>query len=301
MQRIFLIFSTFLNGVVFGTIQLVPGVSAGTVAVILGFYDRLLESVSRFTEDWRRHLKFLAPFLCGAALGALAFSSVIRYLLTNYSLPVMSFFIGLISGVIPHIYEKSKEPGNKLKFKRFVLAVFPAALLILISHFRVPAADPAGVSGDSLTVYMMVYIFFAGILSAAALVIPGLSGSFVLLLMGVYYTVVYAVADVRLLLVNPADIELWGSIFKVAGPFALGVFIGGAATARLVGKLLKNHPKTVYSVIFGLMVGSVYALINEPIVLQNFQNGVPAAGITAAAAAFLAGGALSFIIGGKRL
>ena len=282
---------TFLNGIIFGVTKIVPGVSGGTIAVALGFYDQMLESLNHLSKDCRRHLRFLLPFLLGIITGVIAFSSAISFLLANFSLPTMSLFIGMIAGIIPFIYKKIKQPGEKLQKKQIALITIPAALLILVSHLRIPqAADPAQAIGEAGAPFI-IFIFFAGIVAAAALITPGISGSFILLLFGVYHIVAYSVS----LLPNPA--LPWPDILKVLAPFGAGVLIGLFSMARLVEKLLKNHSQTVYAVILGLILGSVYALFNEPI---TFQSGVSAAAIIVAAATFLSGCALSYLLSRNR-
>jgi putative membrane protein len=287
---------TFLNGLAFGITQIVPGVSGGTIAVILGFYNQFIETLNNFTKDFRRRLRFLIPFMAGVALGIIAFSSFINYLLVNFSLPAMSFFIGMITGIIPLIYIKlfTGRNGAPQIIKRAVLIIIPALLLVFISHFKSPPpADTINIIG----VPFMIFIFFAGLVAAAALITPGISGSFILLLFGVYHIVIDSLSSIRHLLTDIANIQLWLDICKVLAPFAIGVIIGVFSMAKLIEKLLKNYSAAVYSVILGLLTGSVYALFNEPI---TFQSGVSAAGVIISAATFLSGFAVSFFLSRKR-
>ena len=286
----------FINGLAFGITQIIPGISGGTIAIILGFYNRIIESVNNFNKDRRGHLKFLVPFLLGVAFGIIAFSSLINYLLTNFSLPLMGFFIGMIVGIIPLIYKKAAE--SKLRARQLALIIMSVALLIIISHFRVPpAADPEYII-STMGVPFMLFLFFAGLTAAAGLITPGISGSFILLIFGVYHVVTFSVSSIRHLLTDISNLALWLDIIKVLAPFAIGVIIGGLAMARLVEKLLKNYSQTVYSIILGLLIGSVYALLNEPI---TFQSGVSAIIIIISGVLFLSGCAASFFIGKKRL
>jgi len=289
---------TFLHGLAFGITQIVPGVSGGTMAVILGFYNQLIESINHFTKDCRKHLRFLAPFFTGVALGIIAFSSAINYLLIKFSLPTMSFFIGMTTGLIPLIYKKVKEPGYKFKVRQITLILIPALLLFLISYFRVsPDADPAEAI-SMIGIPFMILIFFAGLTAAAALITPGVSGSLILLLFGVFHIITYSVSSVRHLLTDIADISLWLDICKVLAPFAIGVIIGGLSMARLIEKLLKEYSGAIYSIILGLLLGSVYALFNDPI---TFQSDISAIIIIISVITFLSGCAASFLLGKKRL
>ena len=283
----------FLNGLAFGITETVPGVSGGTIAVMLGFYHELIDAVSHFTKDVRKHLAFLIPLLLGAASGIVAFSSLIHYLLTNYSFPTMAFFIGLIVGIIPVIYKRVKTPGKWFAPMELLMVVAPMLLLTVSSHIKEPSAvNPAEAIGE-IGIPFMFFIVFAGILAAAALILPGVSGSFILLLLGIYPLVTYSLSSVRHLSAN-----LLPDICKVLIPLGIGIVIGGLSMARLIGRLLKSHNKAVFLIILGLLIGSVYAFTREPIL---FQSGLPAGMTAIGVVTFLSGSVLSFIIGKKRL
>ena len=287
----------FLNGLAFGITETIPGVSGGTIAIILGFYDELIKTVNHFTKDIKKSIRFLAPLLLGMATGLFLFSSIITFLLANYSFPTMTFFIGLIVGIIPVIYSKVKEPGRAFGIKKILLIVIPIILLIVISKLGgTPIADHAETVAN-IDIPFMAFIFFSGIIAAAALVIPGVSGSFVLLLFGVYPLITYSVSSIRFWLADIANIALMISFCKVLVPLGVGVVIGGLSTARLVEKLLNSYYITVYSVILGLLTGSVYVLFTEPIV---YQSGISAPIIALGMLTLTGGFALSFNLGKSR-
>jgi len=288
----------FMNGVAFGITETIPGVSAGTIAIILGFYHELIEAINNFTKDYKKYLRFLLPLSLGIVAGVLTFSSITHYLLTNYSFPTMTFFIGLIVGIIPLIYVKVKDPSRRFKLPEIALIVCPMLFLMAISHLR-----GATVTNPEEIIYnldwrSMLFIFFSGVLAAAALVIPGISGSFVLLLLGIYPLAIYCISQIRFLLADVTNLSLMLDIAAVLVPLGIGVIVGGLSMVRLIEKLLKNYYKTVYSVILGLLVGSVYSLFRDPIV---YQSGISAQVITVGAITFLGGCAASFSIGKKRL
>ena len=292
----------FLNGVAVGTVETVPGVSGGTIAIILGFYDELIKTVNNFRKDYKKSLKFLIPLLMGVAVGVLTFGSIVNYLLLNYSLPTMAFFIGLILGIVPIVYSKIKEPGKALKPKEIILVIAPAVLLGIISNLKNISnsgvvTDPAEVI-HNINVFYMLFIFISGILAAAALIIPGISGSFVLLLMGVYPLATYSVSRIKDLLTDITNVGLILDICKVLGPLAIGVIIGGLSMARVINRLLTNYKKTIYSIILGLLIGSVYAVFNDPIV---FRSGVSAPIVILGAEMLILGAIISFLLGKKRL
>ena len=288
----------FLNGLAFGITEIVPGVSGGTIAVILGFYDELIETVNHITEDYRKYTRFLFPFLLGAAAGIITFSSIINYLLTNHSFPTMLFFIGLIVGIIPPIYSKVKEPGRRVKFGEIALVMLSFSGLFIISELKgASVTNPVEVI-NNIDASFMFFIFLAGIIAAMALVIPGVSGSFVLLLLGIYPLATYSLSSIRYLLTDITNTTLLINICKVLLPLGTGVIIGGLSMARLIEKLLKNYYKITYSIILGLLLGSVYALFKEPIV---FQSGISAIVILIGSVTFLLGCTISFNLGRKRL
>jgi putative membrane protein len=288
----------FFNGVAFGITETVPGVSGGTIAVIFGFYDELIESINNFAKDRKKCLRFLLPVFLGTAAGILVFSSITHYLLTDHSFPTMAFFIGLIVGIVPLIYAKVKDPGRGFSPGEAALIACPILLLVVVSHLKGAAAANPEVTVANVDASFMAFIFFSGILAAAALVIPGISGSFVLLLLGVYPMAIYCISQIRFLLTDITNLPLMLSIAKVLIPLGIGVIIGGLATVRVIEKLLKNYYKIMYSIILGLLVGSVYSLFKDPIV---YQSGINVPTIAAGALTFTGGCLASFNIGKKRL
>ncbi|MCL1806858.1 MAG: DUF368 domain-containing protein [Oscillospiraceae bacterium] len=285
---------TVINGLAFGITETVPGVSGGTIAVILGFYDDLIEAIGSFQKNIRKHLRFLLLFFIGAACGLLAFSRVMSYLLDHYSFPMILFFIGLVVGIIPYMYRNGKERGRGYRPFETVLILIPALALPVMSHLkRVYAVNPVDAAAD-ISVPFMVFLFFAGILAAAAMVLPGVSGSFFLLLLGVYQPVMDSVKDVSAVFTN---IGLLPDIGKVLLPLGAGIIIGCITMSKMIGILLKSYYRQVNLVLLGLLLGSVYALFNEPGVYQSdFSVSLVTAGIVT----FLLGGLLSFVLGRKR-
>lgn len=287
----------FFNGFVFGLTQIVPGVSGGTIALIMGFYFELIETINHFFKDLRKNLKFLLPLAFGMAAGIIIFSSIIDFLLTNYSFPAMLFFIGLISGIIPHVFFKVRDSGQKLNALDIILVITPFIILLLLSFLHGEnTANPAEIIGY-ISLPFMIFIFFAGVLSAAALIIPGLSGSFILLLLGIYPLAVYSAASLRFLLTDITNLTLFLDICRVLVPLAIGMITGIILTAKLIEKLLQKYYRQVYLIMLGLLSGSVLVLFFSPIV---YQSGISAPVIIIGIAAFFIGAVLSFIIGKKR-
>lgn len=280
------ILKNFGSGIVFGLSLVIPGVSGGTLAIILGFYDQLLEAVNHFLHNFNKYVKFLVPFGIGIAVGVVAFASVIQFLLTYHSFPAMMFFLGLIVGVIPGMFRRVREnTPQDCKFGAgdALLIAVPFALLVMTAFLGGGDVSPTDVVVD---LPFMLFIFVIGIVAAASLLIPGLSGSFVLLVAGIYPLATYAVSSIRLLLTDFGNVDLILDIMKVLAPLGAGVLIGIFLTARLIEGLLKKRARGVFLVVTGLMAGSVVALAADPILVQS--------GVSLPVIAFGAG---SFIIG----
>jgi putative membrane protein len=294
----FKLIKNFLNGLALGITVIIPGVSGGTIAIILGFYFELIEAINHFTENIRKNLLLLIPILLGAGAGVVLFSSLITFLLENYSFPTMLFFIGLIVGIIPHVYFKVKEKGCAIKLTEILLMAIPFVILVALSFVKneTLAANEAIIG--NINIPYMFFIFIAGIISAAALVIPGISGSFILLLLGIYHLITASISSIKNILLDITNVSLMLDICKVLGPLALGIIIGGLGMVRLIEKLLKNYHKIVYSIILGLLLGSVCVLFKNPIV---YKSGTSAVIIVIGITTFSLGSVLSFVLGKKRL
>jgi len=289
-------FKNFLNGLAFGITQIVPGVSGGTIAIMLGFYDELISAINNFTKDLKKQMKFLIPLGIGIVVGIFVLSSVINYLLTNFSFPTMSFFIGLIVGLIPLIYLKVKDEQRLFNFKEILFIIIPILIVGLSSHLNfISAVNPEEVV---VTFPLILFLFFAGFLAAAALIIPGVSGSFILLLLGLYPLATYFISQISLLLTDITNTTLMLEIIKVLGPLGIGIIIGVLLTARIVEKLLKNYLKPTYLIILGLLIGSTYALIRDPIV---YQSGINLSVLISGGISLIIGCLLSFCLGKKKI
>ncbi len=227
-----------IAGMFVGAASLTPGVSSGTVAVIAGIYDELIYTLRGFTSlraQWRKHLSFVLPLLTGVALAAFLFARVIDYLLLHYPGQLNLFFVGLILGTIPFLYHRAA--GKKLN---------PLLLLPLVIGFIVPVlllltGEQTSPPITSLDAQAALKIFIAGFVSAAPGIVPGISGSTVLVLIGMYSTLITAMRDF-----NTAIIAV----------LVLGALVGLTTFARLIHFLLERYYHATYLAIIGLILGS---------------------------------------------
>lgn len=245
-----------------GISDLIPGVSGGTIAFILGIYDELLASISGFfSRDWKKYIGFLLPLGLGIGGTLLLFSRLIEYLLKNYYAPTQFLFLGLIIGVLPFIAKQANIKKN-FTWKHFLLILIIGAALASLAFLNPIDGKPI----TSLTASNAVGLFFAGWAGSMAMLLPGISGSFILLLLGVYSTAIGALSNLNL------------PIILVIG---LGVIVGFIVGSKAISYLLKHFTYVTFAVIIGLIIGSVFVV----------YPGIPADGT------FMVMCALTFFIG----
>lgn len=237
----------FLCGVVFGTANVIPGVSGGTMLVVFGIFDRLTDSISGIKKIFQ-NFWFLVTFALGAG-GAIIFSSfVISSLFDNFAIQTNMFFLGLIVGGIPLIY---KLGTSEKKVKPLCVVPFVIAMAVVIGLTVLEKADVFKLAPDVVNGFDMVIslkLLGCAVLAAVTTIIPGISGSFVMMLIGVYETIITAIKEMN---------------FYVIIPFAIGAIIGIIGGAKLISILIKKNRLMVYSALMGLVIGSIYAILPD--------------------------------------
>lgn len=235
------IIKDLLKGIVIGVSNVIPGVSGGTMAVVFGIYDRLIGAVTGFFKDWKKNIIFLGTLAIGAVIGIIAFSNIITILLEKYPEQTNFFFIGLIIGTAPLLYKKATE--TKVKSSNYIWCVIAFAVVCLMGVMGDPNTNSEIIRELSgINIFKM---FLAGFVAAATMILPGVSGSFVLLLLGLYETMTTAVKEFNI----PLLIVV-----------AIGVMLGFLLMTKIIDTLFKKYPQTAYFIILGLVVGSVFAI-----------------------------------------
>ena len=237
----------FLCGVVFGTANVIPGVSGGTMLVIFGIFDRLTDSISGIKKIFQ-NFWFLFSFALGAGGGILLSAKVIGTLFESFPIQTNMFFIGLILGGIPLIYRfgTSEHKVKPLCALPFVIAMAAVIGLTVLDNLNIIDIAPDVVDGFDVMISLKLLICAA--ISAVTMIIPGISGSFVMMLLGVYQTVIDALSKLN---------------FYVIIPFAIGAVVGIILGAKFISMLIQKNKLMVYSALMGLVIGSVYAILPE--------------------------------------
>ncbi|MBQ2744052.1 MAG: DUF368 domain-containing protein [Lachnospiraceae bacterium] len=236
------------KGAIIGGTMLVPGVSGGSMAMILGIYNKLISSVSSFFKDVKKNLIFLLLFVVGAGIGMLIFAKPLLNLIENQTLPMMYFFIGAVAGGVPMICRSAKV--KEMSWKDIVYIVIGLATVLLFAF--IPEDIFSGSSTSEKT--NLVIQVLAGIIAAIALVLPGISVSYMLLLMGLYDKTVKAISelDIAYLL-----------------PMAIGLLIGIMLITKLLENAMERHPRPTYLTILGFVIGSIVQVF--PGLPQDYQ------------------------------
>lgn len=247
MKKVVEYLKYFLCGLVFGTANVIPGVSGGTMLVVFGIFDRLTDAISGVKRIFK-NFPFLLTFALGAGAGILVSAKVISQMFTSFGVQTNMFFIGLILGGIPLIYrlgtaEKKPKPLCILPFVIAMAFVIALAVLEKLNIFSLTAET---VEGFDL-VFSLKMVGSAAV-AAVTMIIPGISGSFVMMLLGVYETIIGALSSFN---------------FYVIIPFAIGAVVGIVVGAKLISMLIAKNRLMVYSALMGLVIGSVYAILPD--------------------------------------
>ncbi|MEG1254306.1 DUF368 domain-containing protein [Clostridium sp.] len=258
-----------LKGLVIGISNIIPGVSGGTMAVVLGIYDKLISAINNFFKDWKKNIFFLVEIAIGVALGIVLFSKLITNLLTNYAEPTNFFFIGLILGSFPMLYKRATK--GTVKPKNYIWFLTTLILMIIMSIFG--SVEVSSIVMTTLTVKIFITLFLAGFIAAATMILPGVSGSLVLLILGLYTTLTNAVSTFNIPLLIPVG---------------LGVVVGIVTMTKIIEAFLSRFPQPAYLAICGLILGSVFP------VYPGFTFGVT--GIISIVT-FIVGFILTYILG----
>ncbi|MBP3435612.1 MAG: DUF368 domain-containing protein [Clostridia bacterium] len=250
------------KGFVIGSSMTVPGVSGGTMAILLGIYDQLIGAISHFGKAPKKNLLFLLKFCVGAVIGFAALASAIGWLLATFPIPVSLFFLGAIIGGVPALYRKTRVSKFTVSSAVYILLGF--AIVIGIGIL------PQGLmpSSTDLNLVSLLIWLLAGVVVALALVLPGISTSHMLLVLGIYGTLSGSIDTVALWVktlikqllgdggVSAASVGI-GEAFTFIGLLGVSTLVGVVLITRPLEWTMKKFPHQTYCMILGFVVGSL--------------------------------------------
>ena len=227
---------TVLQGMIVGGTMLVPGASGGSMAMILGIYDRLISSISSFFKDVKGNLLFLALFCLGGGVGILVFARPLLYLIERFHMPMMYFFLGAVAGGVPLIFSQAQI--KKITWKTvicIIIGIIAVFLIGLIPEGTFQSEMDAGLTSSLL-------LILAGIFAAVALVLPGISVSYLFLVMGMYDEIMRAISTFYL---------------PFLLPLGIGLLLGVILTTKILETAMHRYPQPTYLIILGFIFGSM--------------------------------------------
>lgn len=253
MKKLILI----IKGFIIGTANIIPGVSGGTLMMSLGVFEDIIESVSHFFSNKKKNFMFLLYIFLGVTLSLIIMSRVVTFSLENFKLSTIMFFLALIIGGIPMLLKNVKS--EKLKLKYIFAFLIPFVLVISMSLI---SDNGFTLSFSNMNFISYVSLFLVGVLAAASMIIPGLSGSFILILFGYYEPIMNSIKEFT-------SFYNLSSNLIILSIFGIGVLFGLFTIIKLIEYLLNKYKTITYCAILGFVTSSVIAII-----ITNFASGM---------------------------
>ncbi len=277
-----------LQGMVVGIANIIPGVSGGTMMVAMGLYDKLIHSITHLKSEFKESMKLLIPIFAGAGLAIVLLSRLFEFLLATYPIPTNFAFCGLIAGSLPFIFKKVK--GHSVTVGKIIPFLIFFGIVIFMAVLGESGGNAADVSFGFLNV---VKLFGVGVIAAATMVVPGVSGSMMLMLLGYYDTIIETINDLIDALIRFNTTEIL-RVFGILVPFGVGVVIGIFAIAKLIEFIFKKAEIHAYYGIIGLILASPIAIL-----MKTDWSGVSVLLVGVSVITFVAGWFVASKLGGE--
>ncbi len=245
---------SILKGMVIGIANIVPGVSGGTMMVAMGIYDKLIHCITHLFSEFKKSVMFVLPIGIGMLVAIAASSFVLSEMFENIPIQTNLLFVGLILGGLPAILKKLK--GGMPRVGHIITALLFFALVVGTAIIGETEGNAADLSFGLVNVLKLLG---TGIIASATMVIPGVSGSMVLMLMGFYQPILDAIKS---FFTSLAAMDMDGILtgLGILVPFGIGIVIGVFAIAKLVEIIFEKFPLYAYYAIIGLIVASPFAI-----------------------------------------
>lgn len=277
-----------IKGMMIGIANIIPGVSGGTLAVSMGIYDKLIHCITHIISEFKESMKFLLPIFAGAGIALVALTFVIEALFTYYPIPTNLLFIGLIVGGLPPVVGKVK--GHSVTIGQILAGVLFFALVVGMAML---GSDGSTEVSLDVNIWTIIKLLLVGIIAAATMIVPGVSGSMVLLILGYYQPII---RQITLFCTALVSFDIQGIIggFLILFPFGIGVIIGILGIAKIIEVIFTKYPMHAYYAIIGLIAASPIAILICSD-FSGFSIGMLIAGIIA----FIVGFGIAINLGEK--
>lgn len=247
-----------VKGFIMGIANVIPGVSGGTLALTLGIYEKFITAISHFFSNLKENIKFLIPIAIGMVLAIITMSSLITECFEKFPVPTSTFFMGLVIGGVPLLTAKVKGKKEVKQVSSYIIMALTFSLVLFLAL----APSIFGDTGDvklNLTFGSLLILFFIGIIASATMVIPGVSGSLVLMLLGFYFPILKTIKSFL-------KFNNFMRDFIILAVFGIGVLVGIVLVAKLIEYLLKKFETKTYFGVIGFILASIIAI---PISVNN--------------------------------
>ena len=243
-----------VKGFIMGIANIIPGVSGGTLALTLGIYEGFIRAISHLFSNLKENIKFLLPIFIGIGLSLLTMSNVISTCFDKFPIPTTLFFMGLVIGGIPMLLKRVRKTKETKQSSSYIIMFLTFSLVMILAFSEEIFGGTLGnASFDNLSILGYFGLTVVGIIAAATMVIPGVSGSLVLMLLGYYLPIINVIKEIT------HFENLLPNLF-VAGFFGIGVLLGIVLVAKLIEWLLKKFEVKTYFGVIGFIIASVIAI-----------------------------------------
>lgn len=277
-----------LQGMIVGIANIIPGVSGGTMMVAMGLYDKLIHAITHLKSEFKESMKLLIPIFIGAGLAIVTLARLFEFLLERYPIPTNFAFCGLIAGSLPFIFKKVK--GHTVSIGKIIAFLIFFAVVVLMAAMGETSGNAADVSFGLVNVIKLLLV---GIIAAATMVIPGVSGSMMLMLLGYYDTILKSINQFIDALIA---FDMQGLLVQcgVLVPFGIGVVLGIFLIAKLIEFIFSKAEIHAYYAIIGLIIASPIAIL-----LKTDWSGFSVMTLIVGIVTFVAGWFVASKLGGE--
>ena len=231
--------STF-KGLIIGAGAILPGISSGVLCIILGIYEKLINSVLEIFKDFKKNFTFLLPIVIGTGIGFFLFGSLLNYFFNYYNTECKLLFLGLILGSIPSLFkEANKKKKFRVSFLFYTFISFTFGLLMFLLENKISNAYICIQNS-------FIFLFLSGFAMSAGVIIPGISSTVILMCFGTYYMYLEAISILNL---------------NILFPIGFGLVCGSIFFLVLIRFLFNNYSYQTYYSIIGFVLGSIFVLI----------------------------------------
>lgn len=266
------VISELLKGVIIGVANILPGISGGMLAITMGVYDKIIHAVTQLFREPGRSIRILLPYGMGAVAGIIFLSFAFEYLFHTYPLQTRMAFLGLIGGGLPSLVKKSCI-NDWAEGKKGIFTAFLTCSIVILITFMAERIISSGHSGEGINMvygaeylssgrYWVLSLFLIGLTAAATMVVPGVSGSMIMMMLGVYEPLLQT-NNALIRAITTLDIQGLFYYGMVLLPYFTGLAMGVFLFAKAVERLLTHYEHQMYRIIIGLVCSSPFVILWE--------------------------------------